>query len=166
MFRKLKEDEKGNGILLMLFGVLICLMFFELIYETGSAYLAKEELKHYTDAAAMGGSVIAAEGYTYASDSSKSSSIIRRSKAENMANDILRANEAHKTNSNNTMFKLVSTTYNAEDTINNNPMNTNQQYFSGYFTVYAEANYIPRCLAPFENILLTSKSRVKAVTKN
>ncbi|HVI41135.1 MAG TPA: hypothetical protein VM577_10770 [Anaerovoracaceae bacterium] len=164
--RQFLKEENGSMILPMICFVLITLAFMTMLWEVGNALFAKMELREYADAAAMGGSVKAAVGYSSATGhgSGENGAIVLKSAADNMANDIMEANIALRNQSTGNKMEVTHYEYNNEILdIDNKHLNSEEQYYAGYFTIDGEANYYSSLENILEPFIYKMHSRVHTV---
>lgn len=153
------KEEKGTMYIFMIFTISLSVLFLAMVWNVGVGYYSKIQAQHYADAAAMGGSVIAAEGFSSA-DGNGNNAIVLQAQAQRKATEILKANYGSLSDPANEYMELKKVEYNKDAEINGDTRSANWQYFSGYFSVDTEANYKPKYGGIFD-VLLKSHSRVK-----
>lgn len=149
IFRPVK-NKKGEVLVLSMLVITIALLFTVLLVDFGMAFAAKAQMQAITDAMTIGGASYGNEAYRTLS-SGKKVAIVNEKKAKPKAQDILKANLKYVPD----RVSVASTTINPSGKkINGKAMTTNEQYYSGNFTVRLVSKFRPMFLGGSKNSLL------------
>lgn len=124
------KNKRGSVMIIGMAVIMLAVFFTVLIVDFGLGYVARTQTQIIADSMVLGGASYGQEGYKSLT-SNKNKAIIDSTKAVQKANQIRNANIALLPSG----INITSTAYNPTRNIDGKNMNSNEQYYSGNFTV-------------------------------